>query len=79
DASKWVGKCEACQTFVGRPKLAALPLNPVVIDEPFQQWGLDFIRTLNLSSSVGHTHVLITIDYFTKWVEAIPVKNTTSE
>ncbi|KAH9298286.1 hypothetical protein KI387_029968, partial [Taxus chinensis] len=68
-----------CQTFVGRPKLAALPLNPVVIEEPIQQWGLEFIRELNPSSSARHTHVLTTTDYFTKWVEAIPVKSNTSE
>ncbi|KAH9291693.1 hypothetical protein KI387_043119, partial [Taxus chinensis] len=56
DTSKWVDKCEAYQTFVGRPKLAALPLKPVVIEEPFQQWGLDFIGTLNPASSAGQTH-----------------------
>ncbi|KAH9316565.1 hypothetical protein KI387_025192, partial [Taxus chinensis] len=66
-------------TFVGRPKLASLPLKPVVIEEPFQQWGLDFIGTLNPASSASHTHVLTTTDYFTKWVESIPVKSTTSE
>ncbi|KAH9294426.1 hypothetical protein KI387_040371, partial [Taxus chinensis] len=79
DASKWVDKCEACQTFVGRPKLTSLPLKLVVIEEPFQQWGFDFIGTLNPTSSAGHTHVLTATDYFTKWVEAIPVKSTTSE
>ncbi|KAH9298462.1 hypothetical protein KI387_030144, partial [Taxus chinensis] len=41
--------------------------------------GLDFIGTLNPTSSAGHTHVLTAMDYFTKWVEAIPVKSTTSE
>lgn len=79
DAKKWVGKCEAYQKFVGRPKLAALPLKQVVIDEPFQQWGLDFIGTLNPSSSARNTHVLTTTYYFTKWVESIPVKSTSSK
>ncbi|KAH9327743.1 hypothetical protein KI387_007921, partial [Taxus chinensis] len=59
--------------------LAVLPLKPVVIEEPFQQWGLDFIRALNPSSSARHTHILATTDYFTKFVEAIPVKSTTSK
>ncbi|KAH9332062.1 hypothetical protein KI387_004170, partial [Taxus chinensis] len=58
------------------PKLTAFPLNPVFIEEPFQQWGLDFIRVLNPNSSASHTHVLTATDYFMKWVEAIPVKKT---
>ncbi|KAH9291969.1 hypothetical protein KI387_042848, partial [Taxus chinensis] len=66
-------------TFVGRPKLASLPLKPVVIEDPFQQWGLYFIEALNPSSSAGHTHVLTAIDYFIKWVQAIPVESTTSK
>ena len=79
DAYKWVGKCEACQTFIGRPKLVDLPLKPIVIDEHFQQWGLDFIGTLNPPSSVWYTHMLIATNYFKKWVDTILVKITTSE
>lgn len=78
DAQKWVTKCEACQQFFGRPKLKALPLKPVVIEEPFQKWGLDFIRVLNPNSIAGHTHVLTVTDYFTKWLEAISVKQTST-
>ena len=50
----------------------------MIIEEPFQQWGLDFIGPINPKSSVGHTHILTTIEYFNKWVEAILVKATTS-
>ncbi|XP_059075168.1 uncharacterized protein LOC131875151 [Cryptomeria japonica] len=62
-----------------KPQLAALPLRPVVVEEPFKQWGLDFIAPLTPSSSAGHTHILTTTDYFTKWVEAVPVRRTTSK
>ncbi|XP_059068351.1 uncharacterized protein LOC131054285 [Cryptomeria japonica] len=79
DAFWWVRKCVHCQQFVGKPKLAALPLKPVIVEEPFRKWGIDFIGVINPSSSAGHSYVLIAIDYFTKWVEAIPVKNATSE
>lgn len=34
---------------------------------------------INPSSSAGHSYFLTATDYFTKWVEAIPVKNATSE
>jgi hypothetical protein len=37
---------------------------------------LDFIGQINPSSSKGH-RVLVAIDYFTKWTEAIPLKNMT--
>lgn len=79
DAYNQVSKCEKCLRFTGRPQLAALPLKLVLIDEPFQQWGLDFIGSINPNSSARHTHVLNATDYFTKWVEALPVKHTTTE
>lgn len=55
----------------------ALPLKPIIVEETFQLWSLDFIGLVNPTSSVGHTHILTTIDYFTQWVEAISVKHTT--
>lgn len=74
---KWVSNCEKCKLFIGKPQLATLPLKLVIIEEPFQQWGLDFIGPINPNSSVGHTHFLIATDYFTKWVEVVPMKSTT--
>ena len=76
---EWVKKCHSCQYFKGRVQLAMLPLKLVVIEEPFQQWGLDFIGPIHPSSTAGHTHILMATDYFTKWVEAIPVKQRTLE
>jgi transposase InsO family protein len=47
----------------------------VVVEAPFQQWGLDFIEKFNDNSSNGYSWVITTTDYFTKWVEAIPTKS----
>ena len=39
--------------------------------------GLDFIGQINPPSSKGHHFVLVATDYFTKWTEAVPLKNMT--
>jgi hypothetical protein len=44
---------------------------------PFRGWGLNFIGEVLLSSSKGHRFILIAADYFTKWVEAVPLRNMT--
>jgi hypothetical protein len=39
--------------------------------------GLDFIGKIHPSSSKGHCFVIVATNYFTKWNEAIPLKNMT--
>jgi hypothetical protein len=36
------------------------------------------IGHIHLTSSKGHKYILAVIDYFTKWVVAVPMKNVTS-
>ena len=38
---------------------------------------MDFIGQINPPSSNRHRFVLVAIDYFTKWTEAVPLKNMT--
>ena len=38
---------------------------------------MDFIGQINPPSSKGHHFVLVATDYFTKWTEAVPLKNMT--
>lgn len=64
---------------MGKPQLATLPLRLVIVDEPFKQWGINFIGPINPTSSVGHMHILRVTDYFTKWVEAIPTKKVNTQ
>eukprot|EP00253_Pinus_taeda_P021675 PITA_21675 len=47
------------------------PLFPVIIIGPFTKWGIDF-TTCNLPSTKGHKYIIVAVDYFTKWVEAMP-------
>ena len=74
DAHAHVRKCDACQRCVGRHAKAVGPLKPVIISEPFEQWGIDIIGEINTNSSLQHKYILTATDYFTRWVEAIPLR-----
>eukprot|EP00253_Pinus_taeda_P003239 PITA_03239 len=41
------------------------------------RWGLDFIGEIHPTSSGQHRWILTAIDYFTKWIEAIPTQQAT--
>ena len=74
DVHKHVKCCQECQLFMGKQKLVALRLTPVVVLASFQQWGLNFIGKFKDNFSNGFCWIITATDYFTKWVEAIPTK-----
>ena len=74
DAHAHVRKCDIFQRCGRRQPKAAAPLKPVMITKPFEQWGLDIIGEIKLNSSLQHKYILIATDYFTRWVEAIPLR-----
>ena len=57
----------------------AFPLQPINIEQPFEQWGLDIISEIVPNSSKQHRYILTATNYFTKWVEEIPLKVANSE
>lgn len=77
DVYKAVKSYHECQIFQGKQKLQPLPLKPVEISAPFQQWGLDFIGEIHPASLGQHRWILTATDYFTKWIEAIPTPKAT--
>lgn len=75
-----VRRCDACQRFSGKLKFSGnMPLRPIDVQPPFQQWGIDFIGEMPNKSSGGHSWILVATDYFTKWVDVIPIRNSTSK
>jgi len=65
--------------FTGKQRFPALPLNSTIVEAPFQQWGPNFIDDFKDNSTNGYRWILITIDYFIRWVEVIPTKKATEE
>eukprot|EP00253_Pinus_taeda_P010308 PITA_10308 len=79
DSHSYVRKCQVYQTTARRQRKPSLPLQPVNIEQPFAQWGLDIIGEIVPHSSKQHRYILTTTYYFTKWVEAVPLKTANSE
>jgi hypothetical protein len=75
DCIKYQKGCEACQRF-GNIQLAPTGgMNSIVKPWPFIGWGLDFIGEIHPRSSKGHRFILVAMNYFTKWTEAVPLRN----
>ena len=67
--------CRVCDRFQRLEKLSRrhmMPLNPILVVELFDVWGIDFMGPF--PTSYGHTYILVGVDYVSKWVEAIPCK-----
>ena len=48
-----------------------MELHSIVKSWPFKGWAMDLIGKIYLAR---HNFILVTIDFLTKWVEAIPLK-----
>jgi hypothetical protein len=59
-------------------KRFAMPLQPISVEQPFAQWGLDVIGLINPKSSKGHLYILTTTYYFTKWQEELALNKEDS-
>ncbi|PKI41730.1 hypothetical protein CRG98_037886 [Punica granatum] len=46
---------------------------------PFSMWGMDVIGPINPKASNRHMFILVAIDYFTKWIEAITLASVTTK
>ncbi|GLU17503.1 hypothetical protein SLE2022_338670 [Rubroshorea leprosula] len=78
DATYFVQKCPKCQFFAHLTHQPAEELTNLVAPWPFAQWGLDLLGPF-VKGVGGVTHLVVGVDYFTKWVEARPLSSLTSK
>ncbi|CAL8175153.1 unnamed protein product [Prunus armeniaca] len=71
--------CESSQRHGPIQQAPSVPMNPVVKPWPFRGWAMDLIGKIYPASSQQHCFIIVATDYFTKWVEAKPIKSTTSQ
>ncbi|GLJ43441.1 hypothetical protein SUGI_0902990 [Cryptomeria japonica] len=77
DSYQFVKKCKQCQIHGDLIHVPAQELQPIASSSPFCQWGLDLIGKIHPPSSNGHKFIITAIEYFTKWIEAVPLTQVT--
>ena len=73
DSSELVKMCHACQVLGDAIHTHPNMLQDMTTSWPFHTWGLDLKGPINPPSN-DHLWILVATEYFTKWVEAIPLK-----
>ncbi len=73
-----VRSCHAYQIFDSKTRRPPASLHPVEVVGSFAKWGIDFM-TCNLTSDGDHAYIIVIVDYFTKWTEAVPTLNNSGE
>ncbi|CAL2256246.1 unnamed protein product [Prunus armeniaca] len=79
DCMDYVKKCQACQFHANFIHQSPEPLHPTITSWPFDAWVLDVVGPIAPKSSNGHSYILATTDYFSKWAEAVPLKEVKKE
>jgi hypothetical protein len=69
-------KCHPCQIFSKVMCVHPTPMFPVIIVGPLV--GVDFM-TCHLVSTRGHHYIIVVVEYFTKWEEAMPMFSSDGE
>jgi hypothetical protein len=69
-----VTKCKDCQFFQKHTKKHANPLRRINLSWAFAIWGIDIVGMLP-RAPVVYRFLFVTIDMFTKWMEAVPGVN----
>jgi len=78
DVEQWVKSCKMCQEHLNPHGPTAVRQQPIKTIQMLEKMGMDLIGPLPKSKQ-GHVYILVMQDYFTKWPEAIPLKDTTAK
>jgi hypothetical protein len=77
DAKKLVRECEACQKTANQQNLPSIPVHLIPPSWTLQRWRVDLVGPLPTTQRKCKFAV-VTVDYFTKWVEAKALANITT-
>ena len=72
DAHKICRECDKCQILGKISRRHMMILNPILVVDLFDVWGIDFMGPF--PSSFGYVYILEGVNYVSKWVEVVPCR-----
>jgi transposase InsO family protein len=77
DTKRYVATCPECQRTWNISQRNSMPLKYNLQIDLFDVWGIDFMGPFK--NSYGFEHILVMVDYVSKWVEAMPFCKASTE
>ncbi|CDO99984.1 unnamed protein product [Coffea canephora] len=77
DSADLVARCKSCQLHAPIHHAPTQEMIPLQSPWPFFQWGIDLLGPFSRAPG-GYEHIVVAVDYFTKWVEAEPLTTISS-
>ncbi|CAH8628181.1 unnamed protein product [Schistosoma guineensis] len=72
DVAQFCKNCNTCCRFKSPQQTPRAPMTPMVTTGPHQRVGIDIMGPLTTTKN-GNRYILVMVDYFTKWCEAVPL------
>ncbi|XP_071921925.1 uncharacterized protein [Coffea arabica] len=72
DSTELVARCRSCQLHAPVNHAPTQEMIPLQSPWPFYQWGVDLLGPFPRAPG-GYQHVIVAVDYFTKWIEVEPL------
>ena len=80
EVTRFCRSCDICQRTVKKGSVQKVPLQRTpLIETPFKRCAVDLIGPINPPSEKGHRYILTLVDYATRYPEAVPLKEISSE
>ncbi|KAL6209261.1 hypothetical protein ACLB2K_020203 [Fragaria x ananassa] len=79
DCINFAKGCLECQVHGPIQHIPNIHMQPIIKPWPARGWALDFVGVIHPYASQQHKFILVGTDFFTKWVEAEPVKHASAK
>ena len=74
DTKLWCSVCDVCASRKSPNRKIKAPLQKYIVGVPMERVAIDIMGPLPKSNK-GNSYILAIGDYFSKWVDAIPIRN----